>query len=121
MGESSYTFHYLDFEAPSWKSFSIPKLFSSAHVWLLFVFEPSDVVQRGFWGRDLSLSRTHAQSLFLHVYWFDKATLYSLFSFFSVLVDKDNNPQWSPGSLEEVSQGKVNSYFEPLGERDLLL
>lgn len=39
----------------------------------------------------------------------------------SVLVDKDNSPRWNPRKLEGVSDEKVDSYFLPLGERDLVL
>lgn len=37
----------------------------------------------------------------------------------SVLVDRDNNPQWSPKALEDISAEQVNAYFEPLGAHDL--
>ena len=37
----------------------------------------------------------------------------------AVIVDKDNNPQWSPSCLEEVSEADVARYFEPLGENEL--
>lgn len=39
----------------------------------------------------------------------------------AVLVDKDNNPKWKPGSLADVSNNKVNSYFKTLGDRELVL
>ena len=32
----------------------------------------------------------------------------------ALLVDKDHNPAWKPGSLEEVSSALVESYFEPI-------
>ncbi|XP_077563007.1 3-hydroxyisobutyryl-CoA hydrolase [Haemaphysalis longicornis] len=32
----------------------------------------------------------------------------------SVLIDRTGNPQWQPATLEEVTDEKVNSYFEPL-------
>lgn len=35
------------------------------------------------------------------------------------VIDKDRNPQWSPASLAAVSQADVESYFAPLGEREL--
>ena len=31
----------------------------------------------------------------------------------TVLIDKDNNPQWSPANFEDVSEGGVNDYFTP--------
>jgi len=40
---------------------------------------------------------------------------------FPVLVDKDNNPRWNPSKLTDVSDEKVDSYFKPLGPRDLVL
>lgn len=39
----------------------------------------------------------------------------------AVLVDKDNNPKWKPGSLADLSNDKVNSYFKTLGDRELVL
>lgn len=36
----------------------------------------------------------------------------------ATLVDKDEEPQWSPPMLGEVSPAMVESYFEPLGEND---
>jgi len=39
----------------------------------------------------------------------------------AALVDKDGNPKWSPASLEEVTDGIVESYFEKLGDRELCL
>lgn len=32
----------------------------------------------------------------------------------SVLIDRSKEPRWSPATLAEVSEEKVNSYFEPL-------
>lgn len=32
----------------------------------------------------------------------------------SVLIDRTGDPKWNPASLEEVTDEKVNSYFEPL-------
>jgi enoyl-CoA hydratase/carnithine racemase len=37
----------------------------------------------------------------------------------AALVDKDGEPKWSPGRLEEVSSDIVESYFESLGEDEL--
>lgn len=37
----------------------------------------------------------------------------------AVLVERDNKPVWSPGSLAEVSDAAVESYFNPLGEYEL--
>jgi len=39
----------------------------------------------------------------------------------AVLVDKDNSPKWQPSTLDAVSKGKVDSYFETLGDRELVL
>lgn len=39
----------------------------------------------------------------------------------ALLVDKDKNPQWSPGALAEVSEATVNKYFESLGQDELRL
>ena len=33
-----------------------------------------------------------------------------------MLVDKDKNPRWAPGSIAEVDESVVNEYFEPLGD-----
>ncbi len=37
------------------------------------------------------------------------------------VVDKDRTPHWQPASLAEVGRGDVESYFAPLGERELKL
>lgn len=37
------------------------------------------------------------------------------------VVDKDRNPHWQPATLVEVSRGDVESYFAPLGDRELML
>uniref|UniRef100_A0A8D3E7L8 3-hydroxyisobutyryl-CoA hydrolase n=1 Tax=Scophthalmus maximus TaxID=52904 RepID=A0A8D3E7L8_SCOMX len=37
----------------------------------------------------------------------------------AVLVDRDQNPRWSPSTLEEVSEQRVQQCFSSLGERDL--
>lgn len=39
----------------------------------------------------------------------------------ALLVDKDNKPQWSPKTLEEVAPEVIDKYFESLGEYDLQL
>jgi len=38
----------------------------------------------------------------------------------ALLVDKDRQPNWAPGSLAEVTPQVVESYFAPLGEKDLV-
>uniref|UniRef100_A0A3Q3S266 3-hydroxyisobutyryl-CoA hydrolase n=1 Tax=Mastacembelus armatus TaxID=205130 RepID=A0A3Q3S266_9TELE len=38
---------------------------------------------------------------------------------FLVLVDKDQNPKWSPSTLEEVSDQSVDQCFSSLGDKDL--
>ena len=37
------------------------------------------------------------------------------------VVDKDRNPHWRPATLAEVSRCDVESYFAPLGDRELML
>ncbi|MDR7081859.1 enoyl-CoA hydratase [Arthrobacter ginsengisoli] len=37
------------------------------------------------------------------------------------VVDKDRNPHWQPATLAEVSRDNVESYFAPLGDRELIL
>ena len=37
----------------------------------------------------------------------------------AVIVDKDNAPAWSPGTLEDVTDEAVARYFEPLGDDEL--
>lgn len=39
----------------------------------------------------------------------------------ALLVDKDNTPKWNPAGLEAVSQALIDSYFESLGEHELVL
>ncbi|HSO91686.1 MAG TPA: enoyl-CoA hydratase/isomerase family protein [Arthrobacter sp.] len=37
------------------------------------------------------------------------------------VVDKDRNPHWQPATLADVSREDVESYFAPLGDRELML
>jgi enoyl-CoA hydratase len=37
----------------------------------------------------------------------------------AVLVDKDRTPHWQHRSLAEVSEAEIDSYFAPIGEREL--
>lgn len=37
------------------------------------------------------------------------------------IIDKDRNPVWSPMTLEGVSDEEIAKYFEPLGDRELVL
>lgn len=37
----------------------------------------------------------------------------------AVLIDRDNEPDWKPGSLSEVTPQILDSFFEPLGEDEL--
>jgi enoyl-CoA hydratase len=37
------------------------------------------------------------------------------------VIDKDRNPQWSPASIDEVTADLVNTYFESIGEDELVL
>lgn len=39
----------------------------------------------------------------------------------AVLVDKDQNPHWSPSSLDQVSDQDIDSCFTSLGPKDLVL
>jgi enoyl-CoA hydratase/carnithine racemase len=37
----------------------------------------------------------------------------------AVIIDKDNEPKWSPATLEDVSVADVATYFQPLGPDEL--
>ncbi|MFP4002501.1 MAG: enoyl-CoA hydratase/isomerase family protein [Alphaproteobacteria bacterium] len=37
----------------------------------------------------------------------------------AVIIEKDNKPDWNPATLEEVSDAEIESYFAPLGPREL--
>ncbi len=38
----------------------------------------------------------------------------------ALLIDKDNQPKWKPPTLQEVTNNRVNSFFEPVsGVEDL--
>ncbi|HEX3667200.1 MAG TPA: enoyl-CoA hydratase/isomerase family protein [Rhizomicrobium sp.] len=39
----------------------------------------------------------------------------------AAIIDKDNEPAWSPETLPEVSEPAVDAYFAPLGEKELQL
>lgn len=39
----------------------------------------------------------------------------------AMLVDKDRTPIWDPASLDAVTEDMVEAYFEPLGDKDLVL
>ena len=39
----------------------------------------------------------------------------------AVIIDKDNAPKWQPDSIEGVSDAEIDRYFEPLGNRELML
>ena len=38
----------------------------------------------------------------------------------AALVDKDGNPKWSPSNLDEVTEEIVESYFDELGDKELI-
>jgi enoyl-CoA hydratase len=37
----------------------------------------------------------------------------------AMLIDRDRNPQWRPATLAEVTDGMLDSYFAPIGDREL--
>ena len=37
----------------------------------------------------------------------------------AVIIDKDNDPKWSPATLEGVSEADVARYFDTLGDDEL--
>jgi enoyl-CoA hydratase len=39
----------------------------------------------------------------------------------AAIVEKGATPQWKPAKIEDVSEREVHAYFEPLGERELIL
>jgi enoyl-CoA hydratase len=39
----------------------------------------------------------------------------------ATIIDKDQKPQWKPAALADVSDGDIDAYFAPLGERELVL
>lgn len=39
----------------------------------------------------------------------------------ALLVDKDNQPKWSPESISDVSTEQVDNYFAPLPANELIL
>jgi len=39
----------------------------------------------------------------------------------AMLIDKDQKPRWQPATLPEVSDGVVDAYFAPIGDRELRL
>jgi enoyl-CoA hydratase len=36
-----------------------------------------------------------------------------------MLIDRDQKPHWRPATLAEVSEGMVDAYFTPIGDREL--
>jgi len=38
----------------------------------------------------------------------------------AVLIEKDNKPKWNPAKLEEVDEGTISAYFEPLPRNEEL-
>lgn len=39
----------------------------------------------------------------------------------AVLVDKDRLPHWKPLEIEDITEQEINAFFEPLGEKELML
>ncbi|MGD0145115.1 MAG: enoyl-CoA hydratase/isomerase family protein [Rhizomicrobium sp.] len=39
----------------------------------------------------------------------------------ATIIDKDQSPKWKPATLEAVSDAEIDSYFAPLGEKELKL
>ena len=39
----------------------------------------------------------------------------------AMLVDKDRKPNWKPSNIKDVDEGRVNKFFEVLGDLDLVL
>lgn len=39
----------------------------------------------------------------------------------ALLIDKDQNPQWKPNAIEDVTQDHVNKFFAPLPDNDELV
>jgi enoyl-CoA hydratase/carnithine racemase len=39
----------------------------------------------------------------------------------AALIDKDRQPKWNPSDIREVSEDTVKSYFDSLGDNDLIL
>ena len=39
----------------------------------------------------------------------------------AMLIDRDRKPQWRPATLADVTDGMVDSYFAPIGDRELPL
>lgn len=39
----------------------------------------------------------------------------------ALLIDKDNSPKWDPKTVEEVSDERVQSFFQPLTDGDELI
>jgi enoyl-CoA hydratase len=39
----------------------------------------------------------------------------------AMLVDKDRKPNWQPSNIKDVDEGRVNKFFEVLGNLDLVL
>jgi enoyl-CoA hydratase len=37
----------------------------------------------------------------------------------AMLIDRDQKPHWLPATLAEVSEGMIDAYFAPIGNREL--
>jgi enoyl-CoA hydratase len=36
-----------------------------------------------------------------------------------MLIDRDRKPQWRPATLAEITDSMIDTYFTPIGDREL--